>query len=113
MNIKDVSKRELLDFGEFLKKVHDDKYKPLSPANQSGDISSRSGLHKIQREPAYDYAGYAESVFGRNSKIDVPGVRLNLSGDSKMGDASGFGTSSITNTSESEDYSNIIRLSDF
>lgn len=113
MNIKDVSKRELLDFGQFLKRVHDDTYKPLAPSNQSGEGLAKSGLNKINREPAYDYVGYSDSVFGRNSKIDVPGVRLNLDGGSKMGDASGFGTSSIVNTSESKNYSNIIRLSDF
>jgi hypothetical protein len=108
MDITNVSKRELLDFGEFRNKVHDEKYKPLAPSNQSGKGIARAGFHKIKREPAYDYAGYADSVFAGSSRIDVPGVRFNLD-DSGMADASGLGTSAMINTSES----NIIRLSDF
>ena len=72
MNIKDVSKREVLDFKEFVAKVHDEKFKPLSPKNQT-DSSDKTGLHKIKREPAYDFAGYADAVFGKKSGIEVPG----------------------------------------
>lgn len=73
MNLNDVSKRDILDFDKFLKKVHDNNYKPLSPENQEGD-PGLSGLSTIKREPAYDYAGYADSVFGKESKIGYPGI---------------------------------------
>ena len=73
MNLNDVSKRDILDFDKFLKKVHDNNFKPLSPENQKGD-PDLSGLSTIKREPAYDYAGYADSVFGKESKIGYPGI---------------------------------------
>ena len=73
MNLNDVSKRDILDFDKFLKKVHDNNFKPLSPENQKGD-PDLSGLSTIKREPAYDYAGYADSVFGKESKIMYPGI---------------------------------------
>ena len=73
MNLNDVSKRDILDFDKFLKKVHDNNYKPLAPENQEGD-PGLSGLSPIKREPAYDYAGYADSVFGKESKIGYPGI---------------------------------------
>lgn len=73
MNLNDVSKRDILDFDQFLKKVHDYNYKPLAPENQEGD-PGLSGLSPIKREPAYDYAGYADSVFGKESKIGYPGL---------------------------------------
>lgn len=73
MNLNDVSKRDVLDFDQFLKKVHDYNFKPLAPENQEGD-PGLSGLSPIKREPAYDYAGYADSVFGKESKIGYPGI---------------------------------------
>ena len=73
MNINDVSKREILDFKQFLGKVMDNNYKPFDPENQK-DSFDRTGLHVIKREPAYDYAGYADSVFGKESKIGYPGI---------------------------------------
>lgn len=73
MNLNDVAKRDVLDFDQFLKKVHDYNYKPLAPENQEGD-PGLSGLSPIKREPAYDYAGYADSVFGKESKIGYPGI---------------------------------------
>jgi hypothetical protein len=78
MNIKDVKKRNLLDFDDFLDKVHDETYEPLSTKNQSSEISPLSGLSKIKREKPFDYAGYADSVFAHQSKIDVPGGRINI-----------------------------------
>jgi hypothetical protein len=73
MNLNDVSKRDVLDFDKFLKKVHDNNYKPLSPENQEGD-PGLSGLSTIKREPAYDYVGYSDSVFGKESIIRYPGI---------------------------------------
>jgi len=78
MNINDVSKREVLDFKEFRSKVHDESFKPLNPENQQ-DSSEKTGLHHISRNPAYDFVGYADAVFGGKSKIDLPGY--NSSGD--------------------------------
>lgn len=72
MNINDVSKRETLDFQDFKKMVHDEQYKPLSPKNQK-DSSEKTGLSKVKRNPAFDFVGYADSVFGKESHIDVPG----------------------------------------
>ena len=118
MNLNDVSKREVLNFDDFRKKVHDYNYKPLAPSNQSGEGLSKSGISKIEREPAYDYVGYADSVFSGTSKIDVPSVRFNVDGKSGEMDATGFGTSSIMQTSESlesnfESQFNLKRLCDF
>jgi hypothetical protein len=73
MNQHDVAKRELLDYSEFLKKVHDDTYKPFSAENQT-DQSEKTGLSKIKREQAYDFVGYADSVFAGKSKIDTPAL---------------------------------------
>ncbi|NCX05917.1 MAG: hypothetical protein EBW68_09090, partial [Actinobacteria bacterium] len=92
MNIQNVTQREILDFKKFLSKVHDNSYKPLSGENQSGEISPKSGQSEIKREPAYDYAGYADSVFAKQSKIDAPGYRINMGSDEKgMVDAPGVG----------------------
>lgn len=111
MNQKDVSKRDILDFEKFLTKVHDDKYKPFAPANQT-NANDANGLHKIKREPRYDFVGYADAVFGHNSKIDVPGYRVDVGGKSGMADAGAFGTA--FNTSESENMDSFIKkLSDF
>jgi len=114
MNIQNVSQREILDFKKFLSKVHDNTYKPLSGENQSGEISSKSGQSEIKREPAYDYAGYADSVFAKQSKIDAPGYRIDLNGKPGMMDVSGFGN--ITNMGTNESLNNVTsikRLNDF
>jgi hypothetical protein len=114
MNINNVSQREILDFDNFRKKVHDNDYKPLSPANQSEGGLEKSGVHDIKREPAYNYAGYADSVFAGQSKVDVPGVRIKIGDASGMSDASVAGTSFVSNTSESEEIPNVLkRISDF
>lgn len=76
MNISDVSKREILDFKQFLGKVHDYNYKPLDPKNQP-DSSDRTGLHKITRQPQYDYVGYADAAFKNTSGIGLPGYNDN------------------------------------
>lgn len=78
MNIKDIKKRNILDFDAFLDKVHDETYEPLSTENQSSEISDLSGLSQIKRQKAFDYAGYADSVFSKKSKIDVPGGRIEI-----------------------------------
>ena len=75
MNLNNVSKREILDYTQFRGKVHDENYKPLSPENQDGD-PSRSGISAIKREPAFDFAGYAESVFAKSSKINYAGLNI-------------------------------------
>lgn len=75
MNINNIGKREILDFTQFRGKVHDDNFKPLSPQNQTGD-NSRSGISAIKREPAFDFAGYADSVFAKRSKINYAGLNI-------------------------------------
>lgn len=111
MNQKDVSKRDILDFEKFLTKVHDDKYKPFAPVNQE-DRQDATGLSKIKREARYDFVGYADAVFGHNSKINVPGYRVDSDGKPGMSDAGAFGTA--FNTSESENNDSFIKkLSDF
>lgn len=114
MNQQNVAKREVLDFDKFLTKVHDDTYRPFSAENQTAQ-PEKTGLSKITREPAYDYAGYADSVFGNQSKIDAPGYRINM-GNNKVGmvDAPGVGGIFNTGTNESENTDSFIkRLSDF
>jgi hypothetical protein len=71
MNINDVSKREVLDFKQFLGKVMDNSFKPLAPENQR-DTSDLTGLHDIHRAPQYDYVGYADAAFKNKSGIGVP-----------------------------------------
>jgi len=118
MNIKDVKKRELLDFKAFRAKVHDETFKPLAPKNQT-DSSDKTGLHKIKREPAYDFVGYAEAVFGKKSKIDLPGYNNDGNREYSIDNAAPSivnQPNSITMT-ESEkvpsELSKIKRLSDF
>ena len=73
MNINNVAQREILDFKQFRGKVMDDTYKPFDPENQK-DSYSRTGLHPIKREPAYDFVGYADAVFSPNKAgIGLPG----------------------------------------
>ena len=114
MNIQNVAHREILDFKMFLSKVHDNTYKPLSGENQSGEISSKSGQSEIKREPRYDYAGYADSVFGKQSKIDAPGYRIDLNGKPGMMDVAGFGNIANMDTNESLNNNSFIKsLNDF
>lgn len=101
MNIKNVKKRNIIDFDDFLDKVHDETYKPLK--NQSNEINPLSGLSEIKRQKAFDYAGYADSVFSGQSKIDVPGGRIEI-GKGKIdaiSTGSAFSSSGVTFESES------------
>jgi hypothetical protein len=82
MNQKDVKKRELLSYKDFMKVVAD----PWNPKNLSKE--DRTGLHKIKPESAYDHAGYNDAVFKHVSKIDVPGYGATESG---MGTNTGAG----------------------
>lgn len=112
MNQQNVAKREILDYKQFLGKVHDDTYKPFSPENQTPQ-PEKTGLSEITREPAFDYAGYADSVFAHKSKLDVPGYRISVGGEGGMTDASGgAGIFNMGSANESEEFS-IKKLSDF
>jgi len=114
MNIKNVAQREILDFSQFVNKVHDNRYKPLAPSNQSQGGLDKSGLSVIKREPAYDHVGYGDAVFGNTSKIDVPGVRVEGKEGEIFKDATSFGTTSMIHATESlqNDFS-LTRLEDF
>ena len=103
MNIGDVKKRNILDFDAFLDKVHDETYEPLSTKNQSSEISPLSGLSSIKRQKAFDYAGYADSVFANQSKIDVPGGRIEMGKGQidAISTGSAFSSSGVTFESKS------------
>jgi len=74
MNLEDVSKREILDFKQFRSRVMDDTFKALDPSVQDPLSSSKTGLHKIKREPAYDWVGYANAIWSPNQAgITFPG----------------------------------------
>ena len=117
MNINDVSKREILDFKQFLGKVMDNNYKPLDAKNQK-DSFDRTGLHFIKREPAYDYVGYANAVFSPDKAgIDVPGYNA-TDGRDYVNAIGGVGlVQKITNALKAnesvETDSNLKRLKDF
>ena len=100
MNLNNISKREILDYEEFLDKVHDSNYKPLDKKNQDGSELENSGINKITREPRYDYVGYADAVFNNKSKIDVPGYR----DKNGISDAGTIGTTFDTTTNESNSF---------
>jgi hypothetical protein len=111
MNQQNVAKREILDYEQFLGKVHDNEYKPFSKENQTPQ-PEKTGLSEITRQHAYDYVGYADSVFGKQSKIEVPGYRMNVGDTTGMADASASGGIFNMDTSESEQFS-IKKLNDF
>ena len=79
MNQKNVKKRELLSYKDFIKVVND----PWNPKNLSKE--DRTGFHKIKPEKAYDYAGYKDAVFNATSKIDIPGYGAKESGTPDIG----------------------------
>jgi hypothetical protein len=116
MNINDVSKREVLDFKQFLGKVMDDTFKPLSPENQR-DSSDLTGLHVIKRAPQYDYVGYADAAFKNQSGIGVPSYNPNTPREyvNGVGSVPGQETGIVANfgTNESVAESRIISLKDF
>ena len=51
MNQKNVKKREILSYKDFMKVTND----PWNPDNLSKE--DRTGFHKISPESAYDYVG--------------------------------------------------------
>jgi len=67
MNQKDVKKRELLEFKDFIKVSSD----PWNPKNYTKE--KKDGFHKIKLERPYKYIGYSDPVFKHTSKIDYPG----------------------------------------
>jgi len=67
MNQKNVKKREVLSYKDFMKVAND----PWNPENLSKE--DRTGLHKIKPESAYDYVGYKDAIFNGFYKIDYPG----------------------------------------
>jgi hypothetical protein len=82
MNIKNVKKREILEFKDFLKVIAD----PWNPKNMSKE--DRSPFHEIKLEKPYEYVGYGDAIFKNQSKIDYPGKGAAESGGaSNMGDA--------------------------
>lgn len=84
MHTKDIKKREVLDFKQFLKVVND----PWNSKNFNKEVKNRSPFHKIKPEQPYDYVGYKDSIFNQTSKIDYPGKGSQESGiASDMGDA--------------------------
>jgi hypothetical protein len=74
MNQKNVKKREVLSYKDFMKVAND----PWNPENLSKE--ERTGFHKIKPESAYDYVGYKDAVFNGFSKIDYPGYGATESG---------------------------------
>ena len=82
MNIKNVKKREILEFKQFLKVIND----PWNPKNMSKE--DRSPFHEIKLEKPYEYVGYGDAIFKNQSKIDYPGNgAVESGGASNMGDA--------------------------
>jgi hypothetical protein len=74
MNIKNVKKREILEFKQFLKVIND----PWNPKNMSKE--DRSPFHEIKLEKPYEYVGYGDAIFKHQSKIDYPGYGAKESG---------------------------------
>jgi hypothetical protein len=74
MHQKDVKKREILEFKDFLKVIND----PWNPKNMSKE--DRSHFHEIKLEKPYEYVGYGDSIFKHQSKIDYAGRGATESG---------------------------------
>ncbi len=106
MDVQNVGKREILDYKQFLGKVHDDTYKPFAPENQK-EQREKTGLSTIQRQPAFDFVGYADSVFGHTSKMDVPGYRTSSPDGIFMADAGSFGIVVNMDTSKSKNHGSL------
>lgn len=116
MNINDVAQREILDFKQFRGKVMDDTYKPFDPQNQK-DSYSRTGLHPIKREPAYDFVGYADAIFAPDKAgIGLPGYNAGQSRQyiNAIG-GPGLAQTPATNESENQEIDEpiILGLRDF
>ena len=118
MNLEDVSKREILDFKQFRSRVMDDTFNFLAPEVQDPLSADKTGFHKITRQPAYDYIGYANAIWSPDKAgITVPGY--NSDGDRKYVNGVGFvpqqNATFRTNESENlnfEDFQ-VLRLEDF
>lgn len=74
MNQKNVKKREILEFKDFLKIASD----PWNPKNLSKE--DRTGFHTIKLERPFAHIGYGDSVFKHVSKINYPGYGATESG---------------------------------
>ena len=120
MNLEDVSKREILDFKQFRSRVMDDTFKPLAPEVQDPLSGSKTGLFNIKRQPAFDYIGYANSIWSPDKAgIAVPGYNANGSREYVNGvgfvpqQNATFGSSVKESESlDSEDF-NVLKLEDF
>jgi len=121
MNLEDISKREILDFKQFRSRVMDDTFKPLAPDVQDPLSSSKTGLHHIKREPAYDWVGYANAIWSPDEAgIIFPGYNDKGNRDyTNMVGLNPGDPNSVFNmdTSESETHDTegfqLLRLEDF
>jgi len=82
MNLKNVKKREILDYKQFIKVASD----PFNKQNLSKE--DRTGFNKIKPEKPYAYVGFQDPIFNKVSKIDYPGK-----GATESGITAEFGTS--------------------
>lgn len=74
MNQKNVKKREVLEYKDFLKVIAD----PWNPKNLSKE--DRTGFHKIKLERPFAYIGWGDPIFNHMSKINYPGRGATESG---------------------------------
>lgn len=74
MNLKNIKKREILSYKEFLKVSAD----PWNKENLRKE--DRTGFHKIKPEKLFDYIGYKDAIFNKTSKMDFPKHNSNESG---------------------------------
>lgn len=118
MNLQDVSKREILDFKQFRSRVMDDTFKPLDPSVQDPLSGDKTGLSNIKREPAFDYIGYANSIWSPDQAgISVPGY--NADGNRAYVNGVGFvpQQNATFKTNESEELNSddfqVLKLEDF
>ena len=63
MNVKNVKKREILDYKQFLEVAAD----PFNKKNLSKE--DRTGFHKIKPEKPYAYVGWQDPIFKQASQI--------------------------------------------
>jgi len=63
MNQKNVKKREVLEFKDFLKVIND----PWNPKNLSKE--DRTGFHTIKIERPWQYMDWVDPIFNHTSKI--------------------------------------------
>lgn len=83
MHVKNVKKREILEFKDFLKVIND----PWNKKNFNKEAKNRSTFHEIKLEKPYEYVGYGDAIFKNQSKIDYPGY-----GATESGSAANMGT---------------------